>query len=339
MIRIDGSKGEGGGQILRSALSLSAATGQPFEMVNIRAGREKPGLMRQHLACVRAAAEICGGYLDGAELKSQTLRFTPGDIRYGDFSFAIGSAGSTTLLFQTILPVLAMADGPSRVTVSGGTHNPGAPTYDMIAGTYLPVLARIGLIAHPQLLAHGFFPAGGGEWSAQIEPAESFAPLDMCDEGSYESLSVTALLSALAPTIGERELKIVQQKLPIPDERAVIERCKAQSPGNALTVTVDWPGFREQFVNFGENRVRAEWVADKLAQTVRRYLKSGAPVGPYLADQLLVPLALGGGGTFLTQPLTPHFETNMATIKAFLDVDIECESLSSAQIKVSVHRG
>ncbi|EAC1017339.1 RNA 3'-phosphate cyclase [Salmonella enterica subsp. enterica] len=161
IIALDGAQGEGGGQILRSALSLSMITGQPFEMSGIRAGRAKPGLLRQHLTAVRAATEICGAQVNGDELGSQQLRFTPGPIRGGEYRFAIGSAGSCMLVLQTVLPALWFADGSSRVEVHGGTHNQAAPSADFICRVWEPLLARMGISQRTTLIKHGFYPAGG----------------------------------------------------------------------------------------------------------------------------------------------------------------------------------
>lgn len=338
MIRLDGSNGEGGGQILRSALTLSAATGQPFEINNIRANRPKPGLMRQHLACVRAAADICGAYTEGAELGARSLRFTPGDLRHGTYDFKIGTAGSTCLLFQTVLPALVMADGPSTVTLSGGTHNPAAPTWHMLDEIYLPTLARTGIAVERSLSAYGFFPAGGGAWSATIEPAETLIPLEVLEPGALTGLFAEALLSDLTNDIGKRELKVLKAKLPVTEEQAGLTRVESPGQGNVLSVRVEWAGFRELFSGFGERGLRAEAVAERLCQAVRRYLAAQVPVGPYLADQLLVPLALGAGGRFLTQAPSLHFTTNCSVIEAFLDVDIRCEKQGDVQYLVEVVR-
>src|SRR5688572_7099138 len=162
MIRIDGSVGEGGGQILRTALSLSLATGTPFQIENIRAGRKNAGLLRQHLTAVLAAAEIGSAETAGASLGSTALTFTPKSVRGGEFRFAVGTAGSATLVFQTILPALLLAGTPSRVEIEGGTHNMAAPPFDFLKRTFLPVLRRMGANISLELKRYGFYPAGGG---------------------------------------------------------------------------------------------------------------------------------------------------------------------------------
>ena len=188
MIALDGAQGEGGGQILRSALSLSMITGQPFTITSIRAGRAKPGLLRQHLTAVKAATEICGATVEGAELGSQRLLFRPGTVRGGDYRFAIGSAGSCTLVLQTVLPALWFADGPSRVEVSGGTDNPSAPPADFIRRVLEPLLAKIGIHQQTTLLRHGFYPAGGGVVATEVSPVASFNTLQLGERGNIVSV-------------------------------------------------------------------------------------------------------------------------------------------------------
>ena len=171
MIEIDGSQGEGGGQILRSSLSLAICTQRPFRIANIRANRDKPGLLRQHLTAVKAAAEICGGEVIGAEIGSRELTFKPGALKGGDYSFAIGTAGSSTLVLQTVLPPLLTAAEPSVVRISGGTHNKGSPPFDFLQRAFLPLIARMGARVELELLSYGFYPKGGGVIVATITPS------------------------------------------------------------------------------------------------------------------------------------------------------------------------
>lgn len=196
MIALDGAQGEGGGQILRSALSLSMITGQPFTITGIRAGRAKPGLLRQHLMAVKAATEICRATVEGAELGSQRLVFRPGNVRGGDYRFAIGSAGSCTLVLQTVLPALWFADGPSRVEVSGGTDNPSAPPADFMRRVLEPLLAKIGIHQQTTLLRHGFYPAGGGVVATEVAPVTSFNTLLLGERGNITRMRGEVLLLA-----------------------------------------------------------------------------------------------------------------------------------------------
>lgn len=188
MIKMDGSQGEGGGQILRSALSLSLCTGQAFRIENIRARRKKPGLLHQHLTAVLAARAVGGAEVVGAELGSQTLEFRPGKVRPGRHRFAVGTAGSATLVFQTILPPLMTADGPSFIELEGGTHNPLAPPFDFLTGSFLPLIERMGAAVQGRLERPGFYPAGGGRFEASIEPAGSLGRLELMERGPIVSL-------------------------------------------------------------------------------------------------------------------------------------------------------
>ena len=178
---IDGSQGEGGGQILRSSLALAMCTGTPIRIENIRAGRKKPGLMRQHLMCVLASQAVCGAKVEGAELRSTQLTFEPGEIKPGDYEFAIDTAGSTCLVFQTVLPALMMAEGVSTLKLSGGTHNMMAPSFDFIKRSFLPVMQSMGIDVSVTLDAYGFFPSGGGEWLATIKPASEVGTLALSE--------------------------------------------------------------------------------------------------------------------------------------------------------------
>jgi RNA 3'-terminal phosphate cyclase (ATP) len=218
MIQIDGSLGEGGGQVLRTALALALVTGQPFRLEKIRAGRAKPGLLRQHLTAVQAAARIGAARVEGAVLGSTSLVFEPGAIRPGNYHFDIGTAGSTTLVLQTILPPLLAAGGPSRLTLVGGTHNGLAPPFDFLARTFLPLLNRLGPAVAATLERPGFFPAGGGRLTAEIQPAPRLSPLCLGERGALRQQWARVLIAGLPPAIAERECQVLRQKLGWPEE-------------------------------------------------------------------------------------------------------------------------
>ena len=215
-IQVDGSQGEGGGQVLRSSLSLSLVTGQPVCIENVRAGREKPGLMRQHLTALRAAAEVGEAEVTGMEIGSRCLTFEPRNIQPGRFEFSIGTAGSATLVLQTILPALMFADGPSEIVLEGGTHNQWAPPYDFLESAYFPLLRKMGLQITSGLDRHGFYPAGGGRFSVGITPTERLVGLELLDRGRVVARAVTALLANLPRSIGQREVDTVAKKLDWP---------------------------------------------------------------------------------------------------------------------------
>jgi RNA 3'-terminal phosphate cyclase (ATP) len=321
MIEIDGSGGEGGGQILRTSLGLSLATGKPFSIRRIRAGRKKPGLLRQHLAAVRAAAEVSRGEVDGDELGSRELTFRPGEVRPGEYRFAVGSAGSATLVLQTVLPGLMIAGGPSQVVLEGGTHNPFAPPFDFLQKAFLPILERIGPRVAAGLDRAGFYPAGGGRISVGIRPAAKLRKLDLVERGSVVRRSASAIVSKLPLHIAQREVDTIRRKMPLADD--CIEACQIDSPGpgNVVLIEIESRHVTEVFTGFGEKGLPAEKVAARVVREAKRYEKAGVPVGEHLADQLLVPLAMAGG-RFRTLAPSAHATTNVETIERFLDVRI-----------------
>jgi RNA 3'-terminal phosphate cyclase (ATP) len=321
LIVIDGSFGEGGGQILRTSLSLSMVTGRQFRIDNIRAGRDKPGLLRQHLTAVRAAAEVCGAAVEGDAIGSRSLRFSPGPIRSGEYAFSIGTAGSTTLVLQTVLPALLRAPGASRVVIEGGTHNPHAPTVDFLTRAFLPLLRKMGASVELTLDRHGFYPAGGGRITARIGPAPVLRPLELSARGEIVSREAVATIAALSGEIAKRELRVVAEMLGWGAETVRISQLEpGRGPGNVVSITLASEHVTEVFTSFGVRGLSAEAVARGAVGQVRDYLRSGAPVWEHLADQLVLPLALAGGGRFVTGPLSAHARTNIAVTEKFLDI-------------------
>jgi len=318
MIEIDGSEGEGGGQILRSSLSLAICTQQPFRIVNIRANREPPGLRRQHLAAVNAAARICNAEVDGAQLASRAITFRPRRLEAGDYSFDIGTAGSCTLVFQTVLPALLTATGESRVRIMGGTHNNGSPPFDFLARSFLRLLVRMGADVELTLERYGFYPRGGGEIRARIVPAKQLVALELTQRGALVRGYAEAYVSAIPVHVAQRELQVVGRTLGWSQEQLLLRGLPNDvGPGNAVTITLEHEHVTEVFTGFGEKGVRAEEVAERPAQEARAYLAASAPVGEHLADQLLLPMALGGGGSFAVRTVTPHLRSNAAVIEKF----------------------
>ena len=323
-INIDGSLGEGGGQVLRSSLSLSMITGQPFRIDKIRAKRAKPGLMRQHLTCVRAAAEICGAKVEGAELKSQNLSFVPGKVKTGEYNFAVGTAGSTSLVFQTVFLPLLLADGESIVQFEGGTHNSKAPSFDYISKVFLPVVHRMGTEAELELVQAGFYPAGQGQFVAEIGSTDSLKPIELLQRGELKSRLAVAGLCNLEERIGKRELSELSKVLDLNLKEMEVHHFEGSAgAGNVLSMAYEFEELTEIFTVFGEKGVTSEFVAKQVAKEAARYAKEDAPVGDYLADQLLLPFALAGSGSFRTLALSQHFLTNKNIIEKFLDIEIE----------------
>jgi RNA 3'-terminal phosphate cyclase (ATP) len=325
MITIDGSEGEGGGQVVRSALALSLATGQPFRIDNIRARRPKPGLMRQHLTAVEAACRISGATCNGAEVGSCRLTFTPGKVVAGSYSFAIGTAGSTGLVLQTILPALMSAAAPSTLVIEGGTHNPHAPPFDFIARTYLPLIGRFGPQVTAKLERHGFYPAGGGRIIVEIEPA----PLVRCDflrRGALQGCEARVLITSLPEDIARREIDSAQAVLNWSDDAFRIEPLpEDRGPGNCLLLETRFDALTEIAAGFGQLGVAAQAIGHKTATRLAGYLATEAFAGPYLADQLLLPMALADGGSFTTVKPSQHTLTNAGVIERFLGSEIRFE--------------
>lgn len=318
MIRIDGSEGEGGGQVLRTALALSLVTQTPFRIERIRARRERPGLLRQHLTGVQAAAAIGGAHVEGDVLGSTSLTFTPGAVKPGDYRFAVGTAGSAMLVLQTVLPPLMVAAGPSTVTVEGGTHNPAAPPFDFIARAFLPVVNTLGPRIEVELKRYGFYPAGGGQVVARIEPAPTLQPVALLERGEIVRRAIRAVVANLPRHIAEREARTALRLLNWNADWVETEELRAvPGPGNALMIEIGSERVTEICTGFGETGVAAEAVANRAGQQARHYLAAGVPVGCHLADQLLTVMALGGGGAFRTLSLTQHSKTNAEIIRVF----------------------
>ncbi len=336
MRTIDGSMGEGGGQILRTALSLALVEGAPVRVENIRAGRRKGGLLKQHLACVRAAVQISGGAAEGDELGSTAVEFAPRALQGGRHRFAIGSAGSTMLVLQTLLPALLRAGQPTELTLEGGTHNPLAPTFDFLDRVFVPLLRRMGAQVELSLVRPGFQPAGGGRVEVRVTPSP-LRPLVLLERGAPVRRRAYAIISALPGDVAERELARVREVLGWLGTECTIRGIKAPiGPGNVLWSELESAHVTEAFVAFGERGRPAEQVADDLCAQVADYLASDAPVGEHLADQLLLPLALAGGGAFRAVRLSSHARTQLALIPRFLRCAFEVTEEASGAARVEV---
>ncbi len=290
MIIIDGSQGEGGGQILRRSLALSLVTGQPFRMERIRAKRQKPGLLKQHLAAVEAAKTVGCAEVTGAALGSQTLEFKPGPVTPGNYRFAVGTAGSATLVLQTVLPALLTASGPSTLTLEGGTHNPLAPPFDFLAMAFIPLIHRMGPSVELELKRTGFYPVGGGKFHARVQPAAKLSRLDLLERGSIRNRHAKVILAKLPEHVAERELAVLREELKWKSEECGVETVQHPvGPGNAVVLAVVAEHVAGIFTGFGERGRPAEEVARAAVQSAQAWLEAGVPVDEHLADQLLVP--------------------------------------------------
>jgi RNA 3'-terminal phosphate cyclase (ATP) len=336
MITIDGSQGEGGGQILRTSLALSAITGTSVTIEKIRAKRPKPGLQRQHLVAVQAAARVCGGQAEGAELGSRALTLHPQRPVGGDYHFDIGSAGSCTLVLQTVLPILLHAEGPSTVTITGGTHNGMAPPVEFLEESFLPVLHRVGISAAVELQRHGFYPAGGGAIWATVQPGVGTVALDLCERGKALGRHAEVLIANLPAHVASREALALKHGLHWSHDEVDEREVRADGPGNAIIARLRHAHLTTVVSAVGELRKPAEKVVQEVVKQIRRHTEAGVPVCEHLADQLLLPLALGAGGRFRTVAPSDHTTTNAAIIARFLGEVVTVEQQGADDWMVTV---
>ncbi len=323
MIVINGSQGEGGGQMLRTALSLSLVTGKPFRMHDIRGKRSRPGVMRQHVTAVEAACAIGGAECAELAVGASDLTFVPRRVEPGEYRFAVGTAGSTSLVFQTLLPPLMLAERPSRLVLEGGTHNIHAPPFDFVERVFLPVINCMGPHVTARLVRPGFYPAGGGRIEIDIVPSATLARLDLVERGQRQRVEARAVIAALPNDIALRELAAVEKILGWPSESCRIDQLPDEvGPGNIVILEAHFEHCTEIVSGFGKLGVSAQSVGDKAAKRMAGYLASEAFAGPYLGDQLLLPMALAGWGRFSTVKPSQHARTGAEIIARFLDVSV-----------------
>ncbi len=322
MIHIDGSHGEGGGQILRSALTLAAITGAAVRLEHIRANRAKPGLRPQHLTAVRAAAMICNAVVEGAERDSQTLTFTPQTPpQAGTYVFDVrdaaegGSAGATTLVLQTVLLPLALADGPSRLILRGGTVVPLSPPTPYLEQVFLPVLFEMGVRVQLTHRAWGFYPQGGGELEVEIAGRATLRPLDLTERGAPERVAGLAFVAKLPSHIPQRmsdRARAVLTQAGLPRVSIEPQHVPAPGVGAGIFLTVEYTQSRAGFVALGRQGLPSEQVAEMACRELLDHHRSGAPVDPHLGDQLVLPFVLARGvSRAAVSRVTQHLLTNV----------------------------
>ncbi len=324
---IDGSQGEGGGQILRTSLTMAMLTGTDIKIEHIRAGRAKPGLMRQHLACVLAAQKICRAKVSGAKVGSTSIIFKPESIQSGDYEFSVGTAGSTLLIFQTVLPALLVANGESRLKLHGGTHNMMAPSFDFINLAFLPVLKQMGIEVDIKLLRHGFFPQGGGEWRAVIKPAADIKPVNLLKKGELISKRAVVTSSNIPEHIAQRELAEISRRCGWSGAELCSDVVDCLGSGNIVSMRLQHENCSEVIEHVGKVGISAERVARNAVKDLQRYHLKDAAVGEHLADQLLLPMFIGNGGVFRTLKPSLHTRTNRDIIHIFTDKRFKFEEL------------
>jgi RNA 3'-terminal phosphate cyclase (ATP) len=324
---IDGSEGEGGGQILRTSLTLSCITGRGLHIENIRAGRPRPGLAKQHISCVQAACRISNGQCKGAEQGSKVLDFQPGGAGSGDFYFDIGSAGAASLVMQTVLPVLFLGDKPSAVTIAGGTHNPLAPPFDFVSETFLPAIRMGGFRCECELLRYGFYPAGGGKIVFKVRPRQKNPEqiINLCEPCRQLQIYGRIYTARLSANIPRRQQQLLRQsRLAIGDIES-IEVKDSDGPGNCVMIRACGGGRTAVFTAFGMRGRPSEDVVNEVVGLAEDFIAGGAAVDSFLADQILVYMAIAGDGCFTTNRFSAHLATNMGVIKKFLPVDFRIE--------------
>jgi RNA 3'-terminal phosphate cyclase (ATP) len=336
VIEIDGAEGEGGGQVVRTALALAMTTGRAIRIAHVRGGRERPGLLRQHLTAVDAAARVCGAEVRGARLGSRELEFVPGERRHGEYSFAVGSAGSATLVLQTVVTGLLSREGESTITVEGGTDNRAAPPSDFLIAIWAPLVRALGADFHVEIERRGYYPAGGGRVVASLRSPAKLRGFERLERGATIERRATARLSALPIEIAHRELGALKGELGLErEELRPYEEPAPRGPGNVLSLLWRCEHAAEVFTAFGERKKRAEAVAIEVAREAARWDAANVPVGEHQADQLVLLLALAGEGAFLTLAPTLHTRTQIDLIPRFLPVAFDVEERGEVvQIRV-----
>jgi RNA 3'-terminal phosphate cyclase (ATP) len=346
MLEIDGAQGEGGGQVLRTALTLSALTGQAVCIFNVRAGRRNPGLAPQHLAGVLAAASICRGEVDGAELGSQEVTFRPqARPTPGAYTFDVqqvaerGSAGAVTLILQAVLLPLALADGESHLTLHGGTHVNWSPPVDYVRDVLLPTLARMGVEAEIELVRWGWYPKGGGEVRVVIRGGAKLRGVDLSERGMLRRVRGVAAASNLPSHIPQRISNRFNNLLREADLPGGVDAIRAGGPstGTGAFVMADYQGARAGFSALGERGKPSEQVAGEAFEALLAHHREGSALDPHLPDQLIVAMSLAEGPSSLTTgQITLHLLTNVAVIGRFVERTIQVEGGLGSPGRVSV---
>jgi RNA 3'-terminal phosphate cyclase (ATP) len=337
-LTIDGTHGEGGGQILRTGLALSLLTGYGLRLVNIRAQKDPPGLQHSHLAAIEAAKTIGSATVEGAELGSLDLSFEPGPIVHGEYEFFVEPSGSPVLVLQTILLPLLLVPGYSRVVLSGPTHRPGAPTYDYLEKVYLPAIEAMGGQVQAAMLRPGFEQAGGGRFQVGIRGGNPLQRIEMLQRGEISRRLARGIVAELPVSIARRELVVVQRHLDWPWTELEKVEVKSDGPGNVLTLEVEHACGTSMITGFGEKGWPSEEVAEAAVAIMQEFLDAEVPVDPYLADQLLLPMALAGGGAFRTMDPAMHTTTTAWLIQRFLAVEIAIRREGQLDYRVDVWR-
>ncbi len=336
MIIIDGCLGEGGGQILRTSLTLASLLLVPIKIINIRANRNKPGLLRQHLTAVNACREITQAKVTNAFLGSQELTFEPKAITSGDYHFPIATAGSTTLVCQTVLPILMNAKSRSTVRFEGGTHNGMSPSLSFMEHSFLPLLKKLGLEYHLWKKRFGFYPAGGGEWTLMIEPTFNLMPINLTEKVKWLDPMLQGFVSGIPFSILTREWEIIKKEFSLTDDHSILQQVTSVGPGNALALLLNNGSHQICFDAIGKRGIPLESVAKNLCQRASAFIESGAMVDEYLADQLLLYLTIAKRGAFITNHVSQHCLTNIEVIRQITDLTLSVTEIKLNQFLIQI---
>ncbi len=321
-VEIDGSFGEGGGQILRTSLALSVIFGHPLMLHHIRAKRKNPGLAQQHLTAVHALSLISGAQVEGNVIGSQKLTFIPGKIRPGEYRFSIGTAGSVTLLLQALLLPLSLSTGPSRLILEGGTHVPWSPPFHYLSEVLFPTLKRMGISVAAKIERWGWYPKGGGLVQVEIQPVLELKPISLIERGTLKRIRGFSTAPLLPKQIAERQrdeaLRRIDKELKVDAEISIIDDPPSRGPGSFLFLRAESDGSLAGFSSLGRKGKRSEEVAGEAVDSLKDYLDRRGCIDPHLADQLVVFMALAkGGSSFTTTRITDHLLTNLWVVQQF----------------------
>ncbi len=330
-ISIDGRYGEGGGQILRTSLALASLLQKPLEMHHIRGGRKRPGLKPQHLMALKAMASITGGKVKGDEPGSMHLFFEPGQIKPGSYSFDVGTAGSTSLVLQTMIPALLFGKDTSRVIITGGTHVPWSPCFHYLRGVFAAALEGMGNLLTLEIEHWGWYPKGGGKIKAGISPVSRLRSTERAKRGELKEIHVLSAVSNLPVSIGERQRDHVIRRFTsqgFKTPRTEILNAPSQGTGTLVFLMCRFEGGTAGFSSLGQKGKRAEKVADDACSELFQFLDSDSAVDEHLADQLVLYMALAKGrSSMVTKRITTHLKTNIWVVERFLPVRFQADEI------------
>ena len=328
LIEIDGSYGEGGGQILRTALAFSAILKRPFTIHHIRSKRKNPGLQAQHLAAVEALSRITEAQTEGVKFGSQKITFIPRKILPGDYQFEVRTAGSVTLLLQAVFLPLCLANEKSRLTLVGGTHVPWSPSFHYLSEVFLPTLQWMGVSAKAIIEKWGFYPKGGGKIQLEIHPAHELKPVSLVERGLLKKIRGISASSNLPKHVAERQkeqtLNRIRRELKIDAEIAIQQDVSSNGPGSFLFLLAEYEKIFAGFSSLGARGKLAEKVADEAVDSLKDYMESDGCIDPHLADQIIPFMAMAkGNSSFTTTQMTEHLLSNLWVIAHFLEVKVQ----------------